>query len=78
MRTKLRKKALDKFGSVNAFADALGCSRQTVSVIFRDANLSQLQIIQMCEMLGIKRKEIVDYFFPEGVAIVKRCRANDK
>lgn len=73
-REKLRLKVLGKYGSLIEFGKAYGFTRQTASSIVGNGNLKMSTIIRVCEDLGIKRKDIGEYFFPVGVEIVKRVR----
>ena len=71
-RDKLRLKVLGKYGTIKEFAKAFGITRQTAASIVGNGNLRMETIARVSDDLGIKRKEIGDYFFPEGVEIVKR------
>lgn len=66
--SKLRGRIIEKFGTIGKFAESLGCSSQTISNYFNGTtNLSQDKIIQWCELLDIKEKDIPAYFFTPKV-----------
>lgn len=73
-REKLRLKVLGKYGTVQNFAKAHDITRQTAARIVGCGDLTMKTILEVCEDLGIKRKDIGEYFFPEGVEIVKRVK----
>lgn len=47
-------------------AEAIGKSRATVSTIFKnDRELTQTEIIQIADLLGLKSSDIYQYFFKQ-------------
>jgi len=71
LRRELWLKVMERYNTVQEFAKALGCSRQTATSILHGSNLSQEKILEICSLLGIGREEISVYFFPPDVEIVK-------
>lgn len=68
MRTygKLREKIRNVFGTVGAFASALNKDRSTVSKKLNGlVPWDQLEMEQSCELLGIAKEHIHEYFFYE-------------
>ena len=66
--SKLRGKIVEKFGTIGKFAEEIGCSTNTISNYLNGStNLSQDKILQWCELLEIKEKEIPAYFFTPKV-----------
>ena len=66
MRTygKLREKIRNVFGTIGAFADALGMDRSTISKKLNSAvPWDQVEIEGSCRLLGIPNENIPDYFF---------------
>ena len=64
MKKKLWGRIAELYGSQSAFAEALGCSRQSVNaVLVGKACLSQSKIESWCNVLGIAKDEIGQYFF---------------
>ena len=63
---KLRGRIVEKFGSIGAFADAVGISRTQMSKKLQGkAGISQADIVLWSkpEYLDIKQKEYSDYYF---------------
>ena len=68
MRTygKLREKIRNVFGTTGAFAVALGKDRSTVSKKLNGAvPWDQTEMEDTCELLGIPKDNIPEYFFYE-------------
>ena len=68
MRTygKLREKIRNVFVTIGAFADALNRDRSTVSKKLNGiVPWDQVEIEDSCQLLGIPRDEIPEYFFYE-------------
>lgn len=66
--TNLRRLILFKFGSIQAFAEKLGVSKQSVSVSLNGKyNFSQSKIAEWVEVLDIPVNEIGYYFFDTNV-----------
>lgn len=63
---KLRGRIIEKFGNQGAFAEAVGISRQWVSMKLNNkSEFSQSEILKWCDVLEISEREIVDYFFAQ-------------
>lgn len=61
---KLRGRIYEKYGSLTAFAEALGVSRQVVTQKLRKySGFTIANIERWCELLDIKQEEIGVYFF---------------
>ena len=61
---KLRGRIIEKFGSIGAFADAVGISRTQMSKKLQGkAGISQKEIIQWSEILDIEQAEYSDFYF---------------
>lgn len=61
---KLRGRITAKFGTNEAFAEALGVSPQTVSAKLNGRSaFSQDDIIEWCKLLDIEASEVGEYFF---------------
>lgn len=68
MRTygKLREKIKNVFGTIGAFADAIGMDRSTVSKKLNSVvPWDQLEMEGACNLLGISKDSIPEYFFYE-------------
>jgi hypothetical protein len=68
MRTygKLREKIRNVFVTIGAFADALNRDRSTVSKKLNGiVPWDQVEIEASCQLLGISRDDIPEYFFYE-------------
>ena len=68
MRTygKLREKIRNVFGTVGAFAVALGKDRSTISKKLNGlVPWDQVEMEESCKLLGISVENIPDYFFYE-------------
>lgn len=68
MRTygKLREKIRNVFGTIGAFADALNRDRSTVSKKLNGlVPWDQAEMEESCELLGITKDNIPEYFFYE-------------
>lgn len=63
-RSKLRGRIVEKFGTLMAFAEAMGVSRSTMSTKMGDEGAWSLaDICRACELLEIPPEEIHLYFF---------------
>lgn len=68
MRTygALRERIRAKFGTIGAFADAMGKDRSTISQKLNSiVSWSQDEIERACELLEIPKSNIPDFFFYE-------------
>lgn len=68
MRTygSLRERIRAKFGTIGAFADALGKDRSTVSQKLNGlVSWTQDEMESSCELLGFQKSDIPKYFFYE-------------
>ncbi len=66
--TKLRRLILYKYGSLQAFAEVLGVSKQSLSVTLNGkTTFSQNKIVEWTKILGIAPEEIGEYFFTKKV-----------
>ena len=66
--SKLRGRIIEKYGTIGKFAESVGCSTNTISnYLTGSTNLSQDKILQWCDLLVIKEKEIPAYFFTQKV-----------
>lgn len=66
--TKLRRLILYKYGSIQAFAEALGVSKQSVSVTLNGkTTFSQNKIVEWTKILDISPDDIGEYFFTKKV-----------
>ena len=68
MRTygALREKIRAKFGTIGAFADAMGKDRSTISQKLNGAvSWTQDEMERACELLEIPKSDIPQYFFYE-------------
>lgn len=66
MRTygKLREQIKAKFGTIGAFADALGKDRSSISNKLNGLTpWTQPDIEETCKLLGIAIEEVSEYFF---------------
>lgn len=62
--SKLRGKIVEKYGTLGAFAEAMGWSERTNSLKINGKNeWKQSEIITATKLLGIKPNEIDEYFF---------------
>lgn len=61
---KLRGRIIEKYGTQEKFAEALGISKQSLSFkMTGKTGFSQRDIIKWCEVLGIEQERISEYFF---------------
>ncbi len=61
---KLRGRIYEKYGTMTAFAEALGIHRQSLSLkMTKKVGISNAEIIRWCELLDIQQEEIGAYFF---------------
>lgn len=61
---KLRGRIVEKYGTQEKFATALGISKQSLSFkMTGKVGFSQADIIKWCELLDISTDRISDYFF---------------
>lgn len=68
MRTygKLREKIRNVYGTIGAFADALGLDRSTISKKLNSVvPWDQVEMEESCKLLGIPVDNIPEYFFYE-------------
>ena len=66
--SKLRGRIVEKFYNVQAFADALGVSRQNVDATLHDkVGFTRDKIVKWANMLGIQKEDYLAYFFAEKV-----------
>ena len=64
MYLKLRGRIVEKYGTIGAFADDIGLSKNSVSMkLNKKKGFSQSDILLWCEKLGIPKSDIGDYFF---------------
>ena len=62
--SKLRGRIIEKFGTVEKFADAMGLSKASLSSkLNHGTSFGQKQIPQACFLLDIKAEEVGRYFF---------------
>ena len=62
--SKLRGKIREVYGSEGKFANAIGITDTTLSLILNNkSEFKQQQIKVACNLLGIQPEEIDDYFF---------------
>lgn len=65
---KLRGKIKEVFGTEKSFAEKLGTTSTTISLILNNkAEFTQSAIIKSAEELGIEPEQISDYFFTTKV-----------
>lgn len=60
---KLKGRIIEKYGTMSAFADAIGESKQCVSRLIRLKRLSTLTISKWAKALDICVEDIGPYFF---------------
>lgn len=61
---KLRGRIVEKYGTQEKFAEALGMTKQGISLKMTGKTaFSQNDINRWSELLGIKTEQIADYFF---------------
>ena len=61
---KLRGRIVEKYGTQEKFAEALGMTKQGISLKMTGKTaFSQNDINRWCELLEIKTEQIADYFF---------------
>lgn len=66
--SKLRGRIVEKFGTIEDFADAMGLSKSSLSSKLNNGtSFGQKQIPQACFLLEIKAEEIGKYFFTVSV-----------
>ncbi|WP_069286081.1 DUF739 family protein [Aerococcus urinaeequi] len=66
--SKLRGRIVEKFGSVEKFAEAMGLSKASMSMKLNNGvSFTQTQIPQACFLLDIKSEEVGRYFFTVNV-----------
>lgn len=65
---KLKKRIIENYGSLSAFADAVGRTLACVSFKLSGRNqFTQKDIVQWCGLLKISKKDIPAYFFVSKV-----------
>ena len=65
---KLSGKIIEKFGTRQNFASAMGWSERTLSLKMNcKVYWKQPEIIKASELLGIPSNEVMDYFFVKNV-----------
>ncbi len=63
---KLRGKIVEVFGSIRDFSKVLGISEQSlVAKLNARTPFKQSEIVQWCNLLGIPKDQIHEYFFCE-------------
>lgn len=66
--SRLRGKIKEVFGTQDAFADAIGLGRVSVSQrLNNQLEFSQQEMFRSADVLGFSRGEIPEYFFTEKV-----------
>ena len=61
---KLNGRIVEKYGTQARFAEAMGLSERSVSLKLNcKVGWKQPEITLACQLLGIKEREISDYFF---------------
>lgn len=66
--SKLKGKIRESFDTQESFAKALGISRTSLSFKLNNhVDFTQTEIKKSCELLGVKKQEISDYFFSSKV-----------
>ena len=61
---KLRGRIVERYGTQEKFAEALGMTKQGISLkMTGKTSFSQHDINRWCELLDIKTEQIADYFF---------------
>ncbi len=65
MRTKLKARIIERYGTVGKFADDMGLTIQTVSAMLNDSVWRECRVRQACKLLDIPKGEIGEYFFPD-------------
>lgn len=62
--SKLRGRIVEKFGSQQKFAEAMGMSERTLSLkINGKRSWKQPEILEVVKKLGLTEEDIQDYFF---------------
>lgn len=62
--SKLRGRIVEKYRTITAFAEALGCAVQTISSKLNgEIGITKPETIAWCKMLNIPMEEIGIYFF---------------
>lgn len=62
--SKLRGRIVERFGSQQKFAEAMGMSERTLSLkINGKRSWKQPEILEVVKKLGLTEKDIQDYFF---------------
>ena len=65
---KLKGKIVEKFGTQQAFADAMKWSERTLSLKLNGKRFwKQPEITLACCLLEIKEEEVITYFFNQNV-----------
>lgn len=68
---KLSGKIVEKYKTQFRFAEAMGLSERSISLKMNGkVGFKQSEITRACELLGIKEKEICEYFFKEIVQAI--------
>jgi len=66
--SKLRGRIVEKYGSQESFADAVGIARNTLNLKLNNkGRFTQTQISEYAKILGINPVEIYAYFFARKV-----------
>lgn len=61
---KLRGRIVEKYGTQEKFAEAIGMTKQGISLkMTGKTSFSQNDINRWCELLDIRTEQISDYFF---------------
>ena len=70
--SKMRGKIREKFGTQNAFAEAMELSSATLSdKLNNKVQWNQKEIDKAVELLEISKEDIVAYFFTEKVQLIE-------
>lgn len=67
--SKLRGRIVERFGTMSAFADSMGITKQTLSKKLNGrSGLSQRDIECWSNQLGVSEDDLVSYFFAKNVS----------
>ena len=61
--SKLKKKIVEKYGSLSRFAEVLGLSKSTLSRRFNESSFLLNEVRTIKELLEIPDNEAMSYFF---------------
>ena len=69
-RRKLRGLIIEKYGTIGAFCEAVGFSRVTATnVLLGRTTPSAKHLLEWCRTLGIEKKDIGIFFYPDSLEI---------